>query len=303
MLATTIGDELDLATNFRSKVVGIAIKDRGAILPAGHSATAAYWYDGTVGKFISSSYYMDTLPRWVTAFNDKQLPAQYMAKPWSTLYSIDTYHQSAPDDESYEGRYTDETTSSFPHMLKGSQNAPFDVLASSPFGNTYTIEFAKSAIDSYGLGSGDVTDMLCLSLSSTDYVGHRFGPNSIETEDTYLRLDKDLAAFFQYLDKKLGSNQYTVFLTADHGVEHVPGFLLDHKIPSGNFDDKNMRTVLDSMLKQQFGVEKMISSSRQLPGVSQSQGDRRCRQKFTGREKICGGRNDENTSRCQCGRP
>ena len=260
MLTTTIGDELNLATNFKSKVVGIAIKDRGAILPAGHSATAAYWYDGTVGKFISSSYYMDALPQWVTTFNDKNLPSQYMSKPWNTLYSVDTYIRSSSDDEPYEGKFTNETKSSFPHTLTGSKEAPFEILASSPFGNSYTLEFAKSAIENYSLGKGPLTDMLCVSLSSTDYVGHKFGPNSIETEDTYLRLDKDLALFFQYLDKTIGANQYTVFLTADHGVAHVSGFLKEHKIPAGNWDDGAMRKTLDSLLKQQFGIDKTIAS-------------------------------------------
>ena len=260
MLVTTIGDELNLATNFKSKVVGIAIKDRGAILPAGHSATAAYWYDGTVGKFISSSYYMNALPQWVNAFNDKNLPSQYIAKPWTTLYPADTYTQSSADDEVYEGRFTNETQSSFPHTLTGSKDAPFEILASSPFGNSYTLEFAKSAIENYGLGKGAVTDMLCVSLSSTDYVGHKFGPNSIETEDTYLRLDKDLAAFFQYLDKTIGANQYTVFFTADHGVAHVSGFLKQHQLPAGNWNDGAMRKTLDSLLKQQFGIDKTVAS-------------------------------------------
>ncbi len=261
MLVTTIGDELDLATNFQSKVVGIAIKDRGAILPAGHSATASYWYDGTVGKFISSSYYMDSLPQWVNTFNDKKLPSQYIAKPWNTLYPVDTYKESSPDDEPYEGLFTNEKQSNFPHTLTAGKDAPYEILASSPFGNTYTLDFAKQAIESYRLGKGSVTDMLCVSLSSTDYVGHKFGPNSIETEDTYLRLDKDLAAFFQYLDKTVGKGQYTVFLTADHGVEHVSGFLKQHKIPGGNFDDSKMRKSLDSLLKQQFGIDKPILST------------------------------------------
>ena len=259
MLVTTIGDELRLATNFQSKVVGIAIKDRGAILPAGHAANAAYWYDGTVGKFISSSYYMDSLPRWVTDFNALQLPSQYIAKPWSTLYPVNTYTQSTADEESYEGKFNNETTSSFPHTLKGTAKAPFEILASTPFGNTYTLDFAKKVIDSYHLGSGAVTDMLCVSLSSTDYVGHQFGPNSIETEDTYLRLDKDLALFFQYLDKTVGKNQYTVFLTADHGVVHVPGFLKEHKLPGGAFDEKKLRAMLDSLVKQQYGVSNAIA--------------------------------------------
>ncbi len=251
MLVSTIGDELRLSTNFQSKVVGVAIKDRGAILPAGHAANAAYWYDGTVGKFISSSYYMDSLPGWVNDFNALKLPSQYTAKPWSTLYPVNTYTQSTADGESYEGKYSNETQSVFPHTLKGTEKEPYEILASSPFGNTYTLDFAKKIIDNDHLGKGHVTDMLCVSLSSTDYVGHQFGPNSIETEDTYLRLDKDLASFFQYLDKTIGKNQYTVFLTADHGVVHAPGFLKEHKLPGGSFDERKLKSALDSLLKQE----------------------------------------------------
>ena len=258
MLVTTIGDELKLSDNFRSKVIGIAIKDRGAILPAGHTANAAYWYDGTVGKFITSTFYMDSLPRWVADFNAQGLPAQYLSKGWQTLYPADTYKESTPDDEPYEGRFGKETTSAFPHPLKDSTKAPYEVLASTPFGNTYTLEFAKKVIASEHLGSGAFTDMLCVSISSTDYVGHQFGPNSVETEDTYLRLDKDLAAFFQYLDKTVGKNQYTVFLTADHGVMPVHGFLQEHHIPDGSFDDKRLRTMLDSALQKQ-GIPNAIT--------------------------------------------
>ncbi len=258
MLVTTMGDELKLATNFKSKVIGIAIKDRGAILPAGHSADAAYWYDGTVGKFISSTFYMDSLPRWVNDFNNRGLPQQYISKGWQTLYPVGTYTQSAPDEEPYEGRFSNETTSSFPHTLKGSDKEPYEILASTPFGNTYTLEFAKKVIEEEHLGSGAVTDMLCVSISSTDYVGHQFGPNSVEAEDTYLRLDKDLAAFFQYLDKTVGKNQYTVFITADHGALQTHGFLEEHRIPAASFDDRKLRKTLDSSLQVQ-GVSNAIT--------------------------------------------
>ncbi len=259
MLSTTIGDELRLATNFQSKVVGVAIKDRGAILPAGHSANAAYWYDGSAGKFITSTYYMDSMPRWVTEFNAQDLPKQYLSKPWTTLYPANTYTQSTPDEEPYEGKYSNETTTSFPHdMMKGRKSTPYEVLAATPYGNTYTLDFARKLIEGYHLGSSAVIDMLCVSLSSTDYIGHQFGPNSVETEDIYLRLDKDLAAFFQYLDKTVGKNAYTVFLTADHGVVHAPAFLQQHKLPGGSFNEAKLRASLDSSL-QKWGISNGIS--------------------------------------------
>jgi predicted AlkP superfamily pyrophosphatase or phosphodiesterase len=260
MLSNTIGDELRIATNFQSRVVGIALKDRGSILPAGHAANAAFWYDGTVGKMISSSFYMNQLPTWVDSFNNQELPAKYIAKPWTTLYPIESYAMSTADDQSWEGRFAGETGSVFPHKLVGNQREPFEILASSPFGNTYTLEFAKKAIQGYKLGRDKYTDMLCVSISSTDYVGHQFGPNSIEAEDTYLRLDRDLASFFTYLDQTIGKDQYLLFLTADHGAMNAPGYLKEHHIPDGPFDTGLIGRKLDSALQQKYGTAKFVSS-------------------------------------------
>jgi len=258
MLVTTIGDELRLATNFRSKVVGVAIKDRGAILPAGHSANAAFWYDGSTGNWITSTYYMKELPAWAKAFNDQRWPARYLKTPWNTLYPIETYRQSTADDKPYEGRFKGASNSAFPHVLGGDFGNPFGVIASTPFGNTMTLEFAKKALEAYDLGGGEVTDMLAISLSSPDYIGHQFGPNSIEVEDNYLRLDKDLAAFFDYLDKKIGKGQYIFFITADHGVAHVPGFMEENRLPgrtvSGSFSIRD----LNEQVSSRFGVEKAL---------------------------------------------
>jgi hypothetical protein len=166
------------------------------------------------------------------------------------LYPIETYKLSTADDKSYEGRYTGANNSAFPHTTNS--------IAATPFGNTMTLEFAKKALEAYQLGSGDVTDLLAISLSSTDYVGHQFGPNSIEIEDTYLRLDKDLAAFFDYLDKQIGKGQYTFFITADHGVAHVPGFLEENKIPGGAWDDATTLKNLNEQLNSRFGISKAL---------------------------------------------
>lgn len=257
MLVSTIGDELRISNNFQSKVVGVAIKDRGAILPAGHSATAAFWYDGGSGNWITSTYYMNELPAWAREFNDQKWPAQYLKAPWTTLYPIETYKLSTGDDKSYEGKFKGAANSSFPHDLSAS---PSSMIASSPYGNTMTLEFAKKALEAYDLGGGAVTDLLAISLSSTDYVGHQFGPNSIEAEDIYLRLDKDLAAFFDYLDKKIGKGQYTFFITADHGVAHVPGFMEENKLPAGTWDDGPTLNSLNEQVKARFGVNKAIEA-------------------------------------------
>ena len=250
MLVTTIGDELRLSNNFQSKVIGVAIKDRGSILPAGHSATAAYWYDGSTGNWISSTYYMKQLPSWASDYNAEKWPAQYLSEPWTTLYPMWTYKLSTGDNKAYEGAAT-----AFPHDLRATAAGS---IAGTPFGNTMTLEFAKKAMDAYQLGKGPITDMLAISLSSTDYVGHQYGPNSVEIEDVYLRLDKDLEAFFKYLDAKVGKGRYTFFITADHGVAHVPGFMEENKLPGQSWRDAKLVANLNQQVKDRFGVEKAI---------------------------------------------
>lgn len=261
MLTTTITDELRMATNFRSKTVGVAIKDRGAILPAGHSATAAYWYDGVTGNMITSNFYMNELPAWANAFNRRQLPQQYISKPWNTLYPVSTYVQSTADEKPYEGRFKGQDNTSFPHEVAGTAGNAFGILASTPFGNTYTLEFAKAALEGHQLGQGPVTDFLAVSLSSTDYVGHQHGPNSVETEDTYLRLDKDLGEFFKYLDQKVGKGQWLFFITADHGVAHVPGFMQENRMHAGTWDDAAMVKKLNAAVESELGYKKAIIAS------------------------------------------
>lgn len=258
MLVTTIGDELKLSNNFQSKVVGVAIKDRGAILPAGHSADAAYWYDGSTGNWVTSTFYMNELPHWVQEFNNEKYPQQYLSKPWNPLYPISSYTLSTADEKPYEGRYKNAANTSFPHDLGSMANS---AISASPFGNTMTLEFAKKAIEAYNLGKGSVTDLLAISLSSTDYVGHQFGPNSIEIEDTYLRLDQDLATLFKYLDARVGKGQYLFFITADHGVAHVPGFMQENKLPGGTWDDKAALNELNDLIAGRFGVKEAVKAA------------------------------------------
>jgi len=253
---TTITDELRLATNFKSKIIGIALKDRGAILPAGKSGNAAYWYDGSSGMWITSTYYMETLPDWVKKLNDKKLPDQYYKQNWNTLYPISTYQQSTADDKSYEGKFQGEQNSVFPHQLSSYVNTNYTEIGSTPYGNTLTAEMAKSAIENEKLGQRDVTDFLALSFSSPDYVGHRFGPNSIEVEDIYLRLDMELAGFMDYLDKTIGKGQYLMFLTADHGVMHSPGFSMENKLPGGLISD--FRKPLNAAVETKFGIKSVL---------------------------------------------
>jgi predicted AlkP superfamily pyrophosphatase or phosphodiesterase len=258
MLTTTIGDELRLATNFRSKVIGIAIKDRGGILPAGHSANAAYWYDNQSGNFITSTYYMQELPNWVKDFNGKKLVDKYYDLGWNTLYPINTYTQSTADDKKYENKSLGK---SFPYDLKRFIGSNYNIIASTPHGNTLTTEFAKAALIAEHLGADNETDILAVSYSSPDYIGHGFGPNSIEQEDDFLKLDKELGDLLDFLDSKVGKDQYTVFLSADHGVAHVPGFMNENKLPAGSINPENLKTELNTKLKEKYGVNNLIVSS------------------------------------------
>jgi predicted AlkP superfamily pyrophosphatase or phosphodiesterase len=255
LLTTTICDELRLATNFRSKVIGISLKDRGSILTTGHSANAAYWYDIKTGDWITSSYYMNQLPKWVSDFNAKKLVDKYYDQGWNTLYPIKTYEQSTEDAKPYEAKAFGANT--FPYNLKQYIGKDYGRLPVMPQGNTFTAEFAKAAVTNESLGTDNITDFLAVSFSSTDYIGHSFGPNSIEEEDNFLRLDKDLGDLLDFLDIKVGKNQYLVFLSADHGVLQTPEFLREHKIPSNRFD-LNTIDNLNNVLKTQFGKDSLI---------------------------------------------
>jgi predicted AlkP superfamily pyrophosphatase or phosphodiesterase len=261
LLVTTVTDELKLATNFRSKVIGIALKDRGGILPAGHSANAAYWFDDASGNWISSTYYMTDLPAWAKKFNDQKIPEKYLKQDWNPLYPINTYLQSAPDNSAkYEGKFAGATTPTLPVKTSELYNGRMGMIRSTPFGNTMTLDLAKAAIEGEQLGKNTVTDFLAVSLSSTDYVGHQFGPNSVEAEDTYLRLDKDLASFFSYLDATVGKGNYSVFITADHGAAHNTNFLKDHNIPAGLWDDAATAKEMNAMLEDKYKVKNLVIS-------------------------------------------
>jgi predicted AlkP superfamily pyrophosphatase or phosphodiesterase len=259
MWSNTITDELRISTNFRSKTIAIALKDRGAILPGGHTANAAYWFDNTNGSWISSTYYMNSLPDWVNNFNNKKRPDHYIKQNWNTLYPIATYVNSTADAKAYENVIPGEDNS-FPHKTDTITRNPYEAFRYTPHANTFCFEMAQAAIENEKLGSRGFTDFLALSLSSPDYIGHAFGPNSIEIEDTYLRLDKDLAAFLTYLDKTLGKNNYLFFITADHGVAHAPGYQRENKLPTGATDDFQLRKMLNDSIQTIFNISSAVSS-------------------------------------------
>jgi predicted AlkP superfamily pyrophosphatase or phosphodiesterase len=263
LFTTTITDQLKLAQNNKGKVIGIGIKDRSAILPTGHTADAAYWFYGkNEGNWISSSYYIDKLPKWVSEFNASKKANEYLKQTWNTLYDIKTYTNSIKDENIFEGKFTGENKTSFPYnipKLRG-LNGNYNLLKTIPAGNSFTTDFAKAAIIGENLGKTSYTDFLAISFSSTDYIGHKFGPASKEIEDTYLRLDKDLANFLNFLDQQVGKNKYTVFLTADHAAVHVPAYLQSLKIPAHYLNIANLKLELLKITQKHFKSKELIEN-------------------------------------------
>jgi predicted AlkP superfamily pyrophosphatase or phosphodiesterase len=262
MLTTTITDQLELQTQGRAKVISISIKDRGAILPAGHAADAAYWFEGSDrGNFISSSFYMDQLPQWVTDFNASKNADAYL-KTWNTLYPIETYTASGSDLNDFEKAPKGKETAVFPYDLKSlrGENGNYSLIKATPYGNSIVADFAIQALKKEEMGKDAITDFLAVSFSSTDYIGHQYGVNSVEIEDTYLRLDQDIARFLKALDQEVGKGNYTVFLTADHGAVNNPAYLQSRNINAGYFDRSDFRKKLNEALIEKFGYEDLISN-------------------------------------------
>lgn len=250
---STIGDEMKIASNGRAKVVGVALKDRASILPAGHNPNGAFWFDDQTGCFITSSYYMDRLPKWVETFNGKRLPEQYLSQKWNTLYPKNTYTESTTDENEYENGIREGVKATLPlNLPELYKKYGYGIIRNTPFGNSLTLDMAKAAIDGEQLGADDETDLLAVSCSSTDYIGHQVGTHAIETEDTYLRLDKAIADFLAYLDSKVGKGNYLVFLSADHGAMNNAAFLQDRRIPAGSWNASATAKKLNQVLAKEY---------------------------------------------------
>ncbi|MEX2232635.1 MAG: alkaline phosphatase PafA [Cyclobacteriaceae bacterium] len=261
MLSTTVTDELELSTQKRAKVVGISIKDRGAVLPAGHTPDGAYWYDSKSGRFITSSYYKIKLPEWVERFNQQNLPDKYLSQEWNTLLPLNQYAESGADDTPYENTIGGKERPTFPYNLKTLRKPnDFDLLISTPFGNDYLTEMAKAAISGENMGADEITDFLAISFSSTDAVGHSVGPNAVEVQDMYMRLDKNIEDLLKTLDSKVGAGNYTLFLTADHAVADVAQYLKDNNIPAGYFRSSQVLSSLNGHLQQYFPGKKIVET-------------------------------------------
>ncbi|PRX53646.1 alkaline phosphatase PafA [Flagellimonas meridianipacifica] len=262
MLSTTITDQLRLHTQKQGKVIAVALKDVAAVLSGGHMTNAAYWFDGgEVGKWITSSYYMSQLPQWVSDFNSSDAIKKYK-KEWNTLKDIGSYVESGPDNNVYETPFENEASPIFPHNTPSllSKEKDFDVLKYTPYGNNITTDFALEVLEKESLGVDSTTDFLAISFSSTDYVGQKFGLNSKEIQDTYLRLDLDLERMLKALDEKVGVGQYTLFLTSDYGGVREPAYLRDQKVPAGYIDLGEMRGKFNEFLRYKYGTTDVVQN-------------------------------------------
>ncbi|HCD22984.1 MAG TPA: alkaline phosphatase, partial [Flavobacteriaceae bacterium] len=256
LLTSTMTDQLRLHYKNKAKVISISVKDRGAVLPGGHMANAAYWFvGGEQGLWVTSTYYMDALPKWVADFNAQQSIAQYK-KPWNLLYNEKKYDLSVADDNLYEGPFKGEQKPVFPHDLPAlwNQNGGYGILRATPYGNSMLTDFALEALKQEDLGQDKTPDFLAISYSSTDYVGHQFGVDSKEVQDTYLRLDLEIARLLKALDRQVGTGQYTLFLTADHAAIPVPAYLQDQKIPAGYVEANAIKQGIDQFVQDRFGA-------------------------------------------------
>lgn len=256
LLASTIGDEIHLASNFRSKVIGLALDNSAAILSAGHSADYAFWYDNETGNWISSSYYADSLPSWVNEFNEKMIPESYLTRSWETLLPLAEYTESGSDTSIFEvglkGR------SVFPYeldelsRLKRKQR-DYSLLKYTPFGNVLTRDFATAIVMNEELGQDEYTDYLAIGFSANEYIGKYFGSNSVEIQDAMLRLDQEIAHFLDFLDQYVGTSNTLIILTSDHGLAYSPSYLSANKIPSGDFNPYSSLSLLGSYLNAIYG--------------------------------------------------
>lgn len=256
----TITDQLKLERP-ASKVIAMSIKNRGAILPGGHLSDGTYWFDSKSGDFITSTFYKQELPQWVADFNKKNLPEKSMKQVWNTFFPIERYVESEPDNSPYEHLLPGKTEPVFPYDLSkmSTKETVYDLFTCTPFANTFLTDFAIQALHAEKMGQNGATDMLCISYSSTDIIGHEFGPQSKEIQDTYIRLDRELERLLNELDNTLGKGNYTLFLTADHAVVPVPQLLVDKKLAGGYVFLSEAVKQLKTDVTDTFGADLIVA--------------------------------------------
>lgn len=260
LLSSTFTDELELSTNDLSKVYAIGLKNYTAILSAGHAGDGAFWYDEVTGTWMTSSYYMSTLPPWLMDFNAAMMPETYLSGMWNTLNPVETYTQCLPDSNEFEIGLKGQ--SYFPYDLNVMSSAgktilnkkrEYSLLNNTPFGNSFTNELALRLIKEESLGMDDITDFLSISYSATDNIGHLFGPSSVEMADAILRLDKDIEALLKYVNDNIGKKNVLIYFTSAHGISEIPEILQANRIPGGYFQRNQALQLLRSYLNAVYG--------------------------------------------------
>ena len=260
LLVSTLGDELRMMTGGRSRVVGISVKDRSAILPAGRHASAAYWYSSQTGRMVSSDYYFAQPPAWVTRFNDARPADKYFGARWEHLLPEAEYTRRAgADAPPWEDIGKVKDTNTFPHTITGGASAPgkefYDALNYSPFSNDLLLDFAEQAIINEELGADIDPDVLSLSFSANDIVGHRFGPYSQETMDITLRTDRQIGRLLDFVDARVGLRNTVVVFTADHGVAPIPEHATALNLPGGRVSPANVLNAIRAGLSARYGKD------------------------------------------------
>jgi predicted AlkP superfamily pyrophosphatase or phosphodiesterase len=267
--ASTFSDELAMASKRKSKVFGIGMNPHSSILSAGHAANAAYWFDNSTGTWMSSTYYIDKLPSWVNDFNSMRYADTYLNGVWDLYGPAANYSDCLPDSNKFESGFNG--ANYFPYDLKklrskGNKKSDFSLLQETPFANTLTTNFAIDLIKSEKLGKDDVTDYISICYSATDYIGHRFGPSSVEMGDAIFRLDDDIKNLLTYLNDSIGKKNVLVYFTSAHGISEVPTVLDKSKIPSGYFNQNQALQLLRSYLNAVYGEGDWVKgySERQI---------------------------------------
>ncbi len=255
ILTSTFSDELASHTEGQAKIFSVSVKDRGAVSMAGH-AGKAFWFSKVDGKFVTSTYYYEEYPQWVSDWNAKGLPNSYAGKAWELMHPIETYLFGERDDQEWEFDLAG-YGKTFPHKFTTPDNRFFTTyLTVSPAGDELTTDFAKTLITAEDLGDDEITDYLAISYSATDYIGHMFGPSSLEAEDNLLRLDRTLADLFEFVDRQIGLENTLIVLSADHGAPEAPGYLASIGIPTGYVSpDTWDKKAAIARLKKRFGIE------------------------------------------------
>jgi predicted AlkP superfamily pyrophosphatase or phosphodiesterase len=265
LTSSTTGDELWLASGGKAKVFSVSIKDRAAICSGGHRGKS-FWYSSSTGQFVSSTYYFDDYPEWVVRWNAAGHAESYREASWELLHDKSIYFYGDQDDRACEKSYG-QLGRVFPHSLADEGANLYSTLRFTPFGDELTVKFVKRLIEEEELGKDDVTDFLAVSLSDTDYIGHAFGPNSLEFEDNVLQVDIILGGLLSYLDNQVGLTNCLLALHADHGIAPVPEYTRQLGFDAHRLDPGQFITRANQVLRKRFGVERDLVLAFWNPGV------------------------------------